>query len=157
MILSAQSIRKWCTGESKLITPFVERSVYEKLGMSYGLSSAGYDIRIGRDVNVKNRSFALGVTMERFHIPNNILMRVHDKSTWARKGLMVQNTVGEPGWTGYLTLELSNETQDWIFLEAGTPIAQVVFELLDESTEQVYAGKYQNQIDFPVSAKFEEK
>ena len=31
---------------------------------------------------------------------------VHDKSTWARRGLVVQNTVIEPGWHGYLTIEV---------------------------------------------------
>jgi dCTP deaminase len=34
---------------------------------------------------------------------------VHDKSTWARRGLVVQNTVIEPGWHGYqTTIELTN-------------------------------------------------
>lgn len=160
MILSAQSIRKRCPiiqhefdGVS-LISPFCERTVHP-CGLSFGLSSAGYDVRLGTTVQVAPRSYCLGATLERFIIPNNLLMRVHDKSTWARKGLFVQNTVAEPGWCGYLTLELSNETKDYIFMDEGTPIAQVIFELLDESTEQTYGGKYQDQAAGPQPARLE--
>jgi len=82
-------------------------------------------------------------------------MRVHDKSSWARKGLFVQNTIGEPVWRGFLTLELSNETKEWIYLDAGTPIAQVIFEQLDEPTIQPYKGKYQDQESGPQPARIE--
>ena len=59
-------------------------------------------------------------------------------------GLMVQNTVVEPGWKGYLTLELTNHSEVFIEIAAGTPIAQVVFSYIDEPSEG-YNGKYQNQ------------
>src|SRR5262249_10096909 len=50
-----------------------------------------------------------------------------------------------PGWPGYLTLEISNHSQTEVIIDAGEPIAQIVFELLDFPTEQPYAGKYYNQ------------
>lgn len=46
MILPAQMIRR----RAKMLTPFVERSVCEMSGMSYGLSVAGYDVRIAQDI-----------------------------------------------------------------------------------------------------------
>jgi len=95
--------------------------------------------------------FRLAVTVERFSIPTNIVATVHDKSTLARMGLAVQTTVIEPGWSGWLTLELSNHGANVIELMDGQPIAQVLFHQLDENTEG-YDGRYQNQGDRPQPA-----
>jgi dCTP deaminase len=72
-------------------------------------------------------------------------MRVLDKSTLVRQGITVQNTIAEPGWRGHLTLEVVNHTRSHIVIPVGAPIAQVVFETLDEPTLQPYEGKYQAQ------------
>ena len=75
---------------------------------------------------------------------------VHDKSTWARRGLVVQNTVIEPGWHGYLTRsKLTNHGPDALSLQMAMLIAQIVFHRLEEATEQPYDGKYQNQPSGP--------
>lgn len=145
MILSAQSIRK-----RRPVEPFHERTAHH--GMTYGLSSAGYDVRIRERVVLRPGDFSLASTVERFTMPNDLLARVADKSSWARKGLTVQNTVVEPGWAGFLTLELANHGPNTLKIEAGLPIAQIIFELLDEPTEQPYSGKYQNQPPEPVHA-----
>lgn len=156
MILPAQLIRARCLNAiNPLITPFVERSVFA--GMTYGLSAAGYDLRIDQDVKISpttyRGSFLLASTIERFQMPTDLLAVVHDKSTWARRGLAVQNTVVEPGWGGYLTLELSNYGDDVLIIERGTPIAQIVFHLLVEPTEEPYRGRYQNQDPGPQAAR----
>lgn len=150
MILSAQTIRKY----RDIVTPFCERDVF--LGMSFGLSAAGYDIRIAETLTLYGGEFHLVSSFERFKMPTNIIAFVHDKSSWARKGLAVQNTVIEPGWEGYLTLELTNHhpTRS-ILLTSGMPIAQIVFQLLDEPTERPYNGKYQNQEAGPQEARYE--
>lgn len=139
MILSAQSIFK----RVGMIEPFCERTT--EFGMTFGLSPAGYDIRIAQAAAVEPMGFVLASSLEKFDIPNDILARVTDKSTWARLGLCVQNTVIEPGWRGHLTLELTNHAKHDIFIHKGMPIAQVLFELLDEPTNQPYVGKYQDQ------------
>lgn len=139
MILSAQSIRK----RRGMVDPFNERQV--AFGMSYGLSSAGYDIRIAQQIRIDPGYYSLASSLEHFEIPNDVLANVADKSTWARQGLFVQNTILEPGWKGYLTLELSNSSYHPIIIDAESPIAQIIFHLLDEPSEQVYTGKYQYQ------------
>lgn len=139
MILSAQSIRK----REGMVTPFVEKTIFE--GMSYGLTAAGYDIRIDQDVVVPPGRGILASTIEHFHLPQDVQGRLCDKSSWARKMLAVQNTVLEPGWHGYLTLELSNHGTEPLVIKKGSPIAQLVFHLLDEPTELPYTGKYQAQ------------
>jgi dCTP deaminase len=153
MILSAQSIRKRC--HSGLIKPFHERTVFN--GMTFGLSIAGYDIRIAENVTVPDNKFILASSIERFEMPLDLLGKVCDKSSWARKGLFVQTTIIEPGWCGHLTLEITNQGFHWIQLKSGTPIAQIIFELLDEPAEKGYDGKYQNQPDYPVPALSEDE
>lgn len=153
--LSAQSIRVRCLEcAPPLLTPFVERSVSPG-GRSFGLSSASYDVRIDKDVIVPPHGFVLASTVERFHLPNDLAGTVRDKSSWARLGLAVQNTHLDPGWSGYLTLELSNHSDTEIRIPRGEPIAQIVFELLDQPTEQPYSGKYQDQERGPQAARHE--
>lgn len=99
------------------------------------------------------RTFALASTMEEFCMPDHVVGMVHDKSTWARRGLAVQNTVIEPGWRGFLTLEISLHATGSHVLPRGTAIAQVVFHRLDRATEQPYEGKYQDQERGPQVAR----
>lgn len=123
-------------------------------GVSHGLGEAGYDIRIKQAVTLHPfRRFALASTVERFHMPDNLVGIVHDKSTWARRGLSVFNTVIESGWKGWLTLELVYHGRGILRIPAGAGIAQVLFHQLAEPAE--YAGKYQNAASFPQPAIME--
>jgi dCTP deaminase len=103
-------------------------------------------------------------------MPNDVIAFVNDKSSWARQGLAVQNTVIEPGWRGYLTIELSNHLPcslmpgereqhsydgNTIHIFRGDPIAQIVFHKLDYPTEKPYEGKYQDQEAGPQKARLE--
>lgn len=124
-------------------------------GVSYGLAEAGYDIRIKQSVTLHPfRRFALASSIERFQMPLDHVAIVHDKSTWARRGLSVFNTVIEPGWEGWLTLELVYHGFWPLHIPAGAGIAQVLFHKLFEPA--YYDGKYQNQDDRPVEAIEEE-
>jgi dCTP deaminase len=155
--LSAQSIREFCTSPllkvvdiKPMIEPFEERGVFD--GKSFGLSACSYDIRIREACRLCPGDFMLASTLERFQIPHDICCTVHDKSSWARKGIAVQNTLFDPGWCGYATLELSNHGTDIVHIKAGSPIAQVVFDRLDKPTELPYHGKYLDQPARPVES-----
>lgn len=138
-------------------------------GVSYGLSEAGYDIRIKQEVifqpeNASNPagvwvggsyssgSFTIASAIEEFDMPADMVGIVHDKSTWARRGLSVFNTVIEPSWRGFLTLELVYHGREKLVIPAGAGIAQVIFHSTLEPA--FYGGKYQNQPDMPVEAKY---
>lgn len=139
-------------------------------GVSYGLGEAGYDIRVkqtihfndgemgrfvvakhGDDAMFSKGRFVLASSKEQFQMPNNLMAIVHDKSTWARRGLSVFNTVIEPGWHGFLTLELVYHGSEELIIPAGAGIAQVIFHELKATGN--YTGKYQFQDDRPVGAK----
>jgi dCTP deaminase len=129
-------------------------------GVSFGLSEAGYDIRIKQSVwfrpdggvvvddKYQDGNFTLASAIEEFHMPSDLVGIVHDKSTWARQGLSVFNTVIEPGWCGFLTLELVYHGREGLHIPAGAGIAQVIFH--QTSCNAYYDGKYQNQPDRPV-------
>jgi len=148
MILSGQSIRK-----RGIFTPFSERTKVN--GTSYGLGPASYDVRISESLHLRPGQSALACTIEHFDMPRDVLGTVKDKSTWARRFLAVQNTLIDPGWRGYLTLELSNHGREPLFIQKGDPIAQIVLQLLDEPAEQPYEGKYQDQPAHAVGAIYE--
>lgn len=147
-----------------------DRKVSEH-GVSYGLGEAGYDIRIKQDItfyrlfglipmvkvvdgNQVSRhfgKFTLASAIEKFNMSPSCVAIVHDKSTWARRALSVFNTVIEPGWKGYLTLELVYHGRKKLHIPAGSGIAQVLFHLVQEPAN--YNGKYQNQENQPVAAR----
>ena len=140
-----------------MIRPFVAVSTKGPGGTSYGLSSFGYDIRIGRewvefrtnndvpleigeitedDVKrtradefvIRPGSFVLAHTMEFIDVPRDCLGFVTDKSSLARFGITLQTTVLEAGWRGQVTLELFNNNCRPVRLRAGMGVAQVVFQ-----------------------------
>lgn len=120
---------------------------------SYGLVEAGYDIRIKQEITLsKENRFSLASAIEEFDMPSNLVAIVHDKSTWARQGLSVFNTVIEPKFVGGLTLELVYHGNGTITIPAGCGIAQVIFHLLSEDAH--YDGRYQNQSAEPEPSRF---
>lgn len=122
-------------------------------GVSHGLSEAGYDIRIKQSMWLHPfRRFRLASSFEHFDMPKNMIGIVHDKSTWARRGLSVFNTVIEPDWKGFLTLELVYHGIKPLHIRSGSGIAQVIFHQI-QSEASYGDGKYQNQADEPVGAK----
>lgn len=147
-----------------------DRKVSEH-GVSYGLGEAGYDIRIKQDITFYRLfglipmvkvvdgdqvsrhlgKFTLASAIEKFNMSPSCVAIVHDKSTWARRALSVFNTVIEPGWKGYLTLELVYHGRKKLHIPAGSGIAQVLFHLVQEPAN--YNGKYQNQENKPIAAR----
>ncbi len=154
MIVGARQLRD--LGHN-LITPFQENFHHGISGLSGGLSVAGYDVTVefdgtgyrGTDT-ISSGGFMLVSTIERFTMPDWLMGVVHDKSSLARQGLTVQNTVIEPGWSGWLTLELVNHGLKPITLWRGQPIAQVVFHRVEGA--EPYSGKYQEQPRGPQEA-----
>lgn len=145
--------------------------------ISFGTSSYGYDVRCADEFKVftninstivdpKNfdaksfvditatvciippNSFALARTVEYFRIPRDVIGLVSGKSTYARMGIVVSNTVIEPEWHGHITLEFSNTTPLPAKIYAHEGVAQILFLGADTVCEISYQdrnGKYQGQ------------
>jgi dCTP deaminase len=84
--------------------------------------------------------FVLGSTVEWVQMPDDIVARIEGKSSLGRLGLIVHATAGfvDPGFSGTLTLEITNLTRVPIVLWPGKPIAQLSFMALDRAAERPY-------------------
>jgi dCTP deaminase len=101
---------------------------------------------------IQQGTFVLGSTLESVTLPDDIVARVDGRSSLGRLGLLVHATAGyiDPGWTGKLTLELSNQSQMPIALYYGMKISQISFLRMSTPVERPYgseslASKYQGQ------------
>jgi dCTP deaminase len=96
--------------------------------------------------------FVLGSTVETLTLPDDLVARVEGKSSLGRLGLLVHATAGfvDPGFSGQITLELSNVANLPITLYPGMKIAQLAFLELDTPCLTPYGSaslgsKYQGQ------------
>ena len=155
--------------EHQMIDPFVDEQVRQGV-ISYGVSSYGYDVRVGDEFKVftnvyntvvdpKNfdsrsfvdikadvctippNSFALASTIEYFRIPRDVLTICLGKSTYARCGIIVNVTPFEPEWEGHVTIEISNTTPLPARIYANEGIAQVLFFQSEDPCARSYRDK----------------
>ena len=96
--------------------------------------------------------FVLGSTFELITLPDDIAARLEGKSSLGRLGLLTHSTAGfiDPGFSGQVTLELSNVATLPIKLWPGMKIGQLCFFQLSSPTENPYGSskygsRYQDQ------------
>lgn len=96
--------------------------------------------------------FVLGTTLETLSLPEDVVAKIDGKSSLGRWGLMIHATAGlcDAGFSGQITLELSNAATLPIKLWPGMRIGQVSFLPLDRPAERPYGhpdlgSKYQGQ------------
>lgn len=93
----------------------------------------------------------LASTAEVVSIPTHLVAELADKSSMARVFLSTHANAGfgDPGWgvpdTTEWTLELKNTFMLKIRIRAGMPVVQMKLTLLNEPTNEPYAGAYQSQ------------
>ena len=96
--------------------------------------------------------FVLGTTFEKVSLSNKVVARLEGKSSLGRIGLLIHSTAGfvDPGFSGYLTLELSNVANLPIKIYPEMKIGQISFYYLNSPSEseygsETYGSKYQGQ------------
>jgi dCTP deaminase len=199
MILNDKSIRLFCTDPAfytengfhmengPMIEPFSE-GVRAQGRVSWGLTHAGYDLRLGDEVWVYKSTYCepidpirfredrtgeyhrklfdviklkdgeqflvpaggyvLGKSLEYLRIPSHLKGSCTGKSTLARMGIHINTTPIEPGWHGFLVVEIGNHSPLPVVLRCGDGIAQIEFHTLIAPPEVSYAekdGVYQGQ------------
>lgn len=173
MILNDREILALC--KKGMITPFISRQKSDGK-ISFGLSSFGYDIRVGNKykifTNINNtivdpkkfdpksfidfkgscciippNSFALAKSLEYFRLPDDIFGIAVGKSTYARCGIVTNVTPLEPGWEGYLTIEISNTSPLPAKIYSNEGIIQIIFfkGQKPKISYRAKQGKYQGQ------------
>ncbi len=104
--------------------------------------------------------FVLGQTLEKVTLPDDLVARLEGKSSLGRLGLLIHSTAGfvDAGFSGNLTLELSNVANLPITIYHGMPIGQISFMRMDSPVENPYGSghtgsKYQGQAE-PTPSRF---
>lgn len=156
--------------EHGMITPFIGSSIRKDNDtpvLSYGLSAAGYDVRLGSEIKVRRWTptpadpkdiksedydtfhfedyftidpgqLVLATTVESFKIPQDVQVTAITKSTYARLGIIQLVTPIEPGQTGEITLELYNAGCSPTKIYIGEGIAQFLFDKLSRKPDVPY-------------------
>jgi dCTP deaminase len=151
------------------IEPFAEGAARPGV-ISYGVTSYGYDVRVGRKFKVFTNarcavvdpkafdpasfvdiegdyclippnSFALAETVEYLEVPRDVICICIGKSTYARIGIIVNVTPLEPEWRGRVTIEISNTTPLPAKIYANEGIAQILFLRTEDVCQVSYADK----------------
>jgi dCTP deaminase len=104
--------------------------------------------------------FVLGQTLEHVTLPDDLVARLEGKSSLGRLGLLIHSTAGfvDSGFSGNLTLELSNVANLPITIYYRMPIGQLSFMRMDGPVERPYgsretSNKYQGQTE-PTPSRF---
>lgn len=179
MILSDRDIRKQIESGRLVIDPFdpemvqpssVDLRVDDEFRVFANTRYPYIDVRSPMDdltevVKVKPEEafilhpgeFVLGSTLERVSLPDDLVGRIEGKSSLGRLGLLIHSTAGfiDAGWTGHLTLELSNVANLPITIYPGMKIGQLCLFEMTSPAERPYGerGKYQGQRG-PTPSKF---
>lgn len=149
----------WQIKKEVCIEPFAEAEKRPGV-ISYGVTSYGYDIRLGDEYriftnarcatvdpksfalesfvthkglycDIPPNSYALAESLEYVEIPRDVLGICVGKSTYARCGIIVNVTPLEPEWKGKITIEISNATPLPARVYSFEGIMQVVFYRAD--------------------------
>lgn len=106
--------------------------------------------------------FVLGATFEAVTLPDDVAARLEGKSSLGRLGLLTHSTAGfiDPGFSGHVTLELSNVATLPITLWPGMKIGQLCFFRLSSPAEHPYGSdasgsRYQGQRGPTASRSFQ--
>jgi dCTP deaminase len=100
------------------------------------------EVESGQPFILHPGEFVLGSTYEQVSLPDDIAARLEGKSSLGRLGLLTHSTAGfiDPGFTGHVTLELSNVATLPIKLWPGMKIGQLCFFRLTTAAEHPYGS-----------------
>ena len=112
------------------------------------------DVAEGEPFILHPGEFVLGSTYEQVTLPDDVAARLEGKSSLGRLGLLTHSTAGfvDPGFSGHVTLELSNVANLPIVLTPGMAIGQISFMTMTTPVDRPYGSpelrsRYQGQSD----------
>lgn len=122
-----------------------------KMPESFAGNMRTITVEDGEPFIVQPGEFVLGVTQERISLPDDLVARVEGRSSLGRLGIIVHSTAGfvDPGFSGTITLEISNLNRLPVALYPGMRVCQLAFEVMSSPADTPYHkkphSKYQHQ------------
>lgn len=150
------------------VTPWMERTVDQTTGLSFGAGPMSYDVRVGRIARVGAVGDATGVmigqftyyplaetkgsyylerdvyyvveSLEEIEMPKGLCGVVLPKSRLLSSGVQVVGGFIDPGWKGKLVVGFKSLLAFSLVVPVGTPIAQIVIFLADPRSDALYTS-----------------
>jgi len=174
MVLSDNDIKKYIEQRKIQVEPYdptcvrpaaIDLTLHQNFRVFRNNSHTHIDVKQEFDVTelvkagpdgsivIHPREFVLGSTGEIVTLPNDVIGLLEGRSSLGRIGLIIHATASfvQPGFSGYLTFEMSNISNLPIKLYAGMRVAQIAFLTMSQPVELGYGaaggqkGKYQDQ------------
>ena len=171
MVLADKDIRKYIDQKKLVIEPFepenvrpaaIDLTLHENFRVFRNNSHTHIDVKKEFDVTelvkakedgsiiIHPREFVLGSTQEVVTLPPDLIGLLEGRSSLGRIGLIIHATASfvQPGFSGYLTFEMSNISNLPIKLYVGMRVAQIAFLQMSSPVELDYSkldSKYQQQ------------
>src|SRR3989344_9310874 len=178
MVLSVRDIRAYLNQKKLVIDPLkdehirpaaIDLTLHENFRVFRNNSHTHIDVKEKFDVTelvkakedgsiiIHPREFILGSTQEVITLSPDLIGLLEGRSSLGRIGLIVHATASfvQPGFSGYLTFEMSNISNIPIKIYAGMRVAQIAFLQMSSPVDVNYAkssNKYQDQ-DPPTPSK----
>lgn len=183
MIITDKKIRELTT-QQNLIAPFVEDHLQSE---SYDVTIGDKIVLFKKDVHcldianqsdidkiyseielpsdgyiISSKEYILVSLRETINLPDNISAHLRPKTSYTRLGLMISSQHCNSSYSGHLRIGIFNATEYPIRIRPGYPVAQLVFEELNEaaSENKLYRNKenahYQNENGEFRGARFED-
>lgn len=165
MILSDQDLQQEIKKKRIVISPFTKNSIQpasydvtlgEQFRIFKNTQKAYLDIKEdfsefmelikipkNKPLIIHPGEFLLGTTQERVKLPDDIVAQLMGRSSIGRLGIIVHATAGfiDPGFEGYITLEMTNVANIPIALYPGMRIGQLSFTRMTSPAQNPYSSK----------------
>lgn len=100
------------------------------------------ELKEGEFIVLKPGEYLLGRTYEKFHMPDKYAGKIEGRSSFARMGLSVHCTQDfiNPGWHGYMPLQLVNQGPFSIRISPYLPVCQMMLIKLSSTVDLLYGA-----------------
>lgn len=124
---------------------FIEVDMEEQLGRRKGVETvvvAEYEEGKVKEVTIKPGNYFLVQTFEEINTPEDLMPIVHTRTSLFRSGLLLLNSKTDPGYSGKLTMGLTNLSPFSVKLQLGARICNIIFYKIEGKTVK-YRGQHQ--------------
>lgn len=153
MILSDRSIRNAIDRGAIIVEPEPTEEQFQPASLDVRLGKQLYRVSDDRMLVDEETHCLLpgetyiGHTRDNISLGTMFAAQLTGRSSVGRRGVIIHKTAGwiDPGFSGEITLELYNFTDEPVMLDVGSRVGQLVFFELDDAPDEPYDGQFQGQ------------
>jgi dCTP deaminase len=126
---------RWLIALRQSSQPYFDVDTADDKKRAEARAAKSYFVPFGEEFVLHPGRFVLAASLEWLKFPATLGGYVTGKSTWARRGLIIEAAAGiHPGFSGCLTLELANVGEVPIMIRPGMQICQIFIDVVENGT-----------------------